>query len=644
MPEWPPGPWRVEHDSSHHYFIYAPAPHGAGFEVCPARAHGLSEAHLIASAPDLYEALAAIERSMLIRLAPMATTISVLPTARIKPFVGRGGGVPANSEQRTEGIERVEAAVEPEGELVEVGLKVLRADAVMAAHQPAFQVAENQVDDGQIFLGDSRIMRLHNGKVLVSALAEFGVATPSVGDDHRARLHRPVHERHKRLRRAVGDDIEPDATGIASAPTLFLPLLRLPIANLHGGDDERLMMHAPALAARGAADIGFVDFDMLADRAADGIAVGPNHAGPQLVEHLERRLIATKAKLPLKLDRRHARCQRRRKVGSPEPNRQRCVGALHDRADRQRVVLAALAAPQDMRAGGEPERLAAFAAPLADKPVAPADCFQIGGASRIVGEQPLELRERTGEWQIFGIEGGHRLTPRLRRPFACRLEPGNFCRKWREAGLVAFDKANAVTVECPLRKQVCEEPARPLTGRALPDEGPTPAAIVEHGLAVIPGDGVFLAKRRRVSSGPLAAVGMVDHRSAPQAVAIRITQPPLHHIAKPVKHGRAQFRGCCQIDGIPDDPGLRDDFANWPLVDVCRYSVGNVCKFHVLSSCPCLSEARAVDQLHAYNLALVGVGVNRISMERSTDYGSDDDRPLMRAARAALAKARGEEP
>ncbi len=32
------------------------------------------------------------------------------------------------------------------------------------------------------------------------------------------------------------------------------------------------------------------------------------------------------------------------------------------------------------------------------------------------------------------------------------------------------------------------------------------------------------------------------------------------------------------------------------------------------------------------------------AIERSTDYGADDDRPLMRAARAALAKARGKTP
>src|SRR5216683_3025378 len=121
---------------------------------------------------------------MLIRLSPMTTTVSVLPTARIKPFVGRSGGVPADSEQRAEGIERVEAAVEPKGELVEVGLKMLRADAVMAAHQPAFEVAENQVDDGQVFLGNRRVASLHDGQMLVSAFGQFGVAAPRVSDEH----------------------------------------------------------------------------------------------------------------------------------------------------------------------------------------------------------------------------------------------------------------------------------------------------------------------------------------------------------------------------------------------------------------------------------------------------------------------------
>jgi len=40
---------------------------------------------------------------MLIRLAPMTITVSVVPI--IKPFVGRRRGIRPYSEQRTEGIE-----------------------------------------------------------------------------------------------------------------------------------------------------------------------------------------------------------------------------------------------------------------------------------------------------------------------------------------------------------------------------------------------------------------------------------------------------------------------------------------------------------------------------------------------------------
>ena len=52
-------------------------------------------------------------------------------------------------EQRSEGIERVEAPVEAERELVEVGLQVLGADAVMDAVEPSLQVAEDEMEMGR---------------------------------------------------------------------------------------------------------------------------------------------------------------------------------------------------------------------------------------------------------------------------------------------------------------------------------------------------------------------------------------------------------------------------------------------------------------------------------------------------------------
>src|SRR5271168_1630761 len=78
--------------------------------------------------------------SVPIRLSPTPTICRVLSRSRIKLGVGRCGDVAGDAEKGTEGIERIESSVEAEGELVEVGLEMLVADAVMDAGQPGFQV------------------------------------------------------------------------------------------------------------------------------------------------------------------------------------------------------------------------------------------------------------------------------------------------------------------------------------------------------------------------------------------------------------------------------------------------------------------------------------------------------------------------
>ena len=72
---------------------------------------------------------------MPIRLSPTPTTSRVLPVARVKLGVSGSGDIASDSEQGPEGVERVEPPVEAEGELVEVGLEVLVAHAVMNATQ-----------------------------------------------------------------------------------------------------------------------------------------------------------------------------------------------------------------------------------------------------------------------------------------------------------------------------------------------------------------------------------------------------------------------------------------------------------------------------------------------------------------------------
>src|SRR6185312_14554152 len=71
----------------------------------------------------------------------------VFPVARVQLGVGRALRVRADAKQRLEGVEGEEAAVEAEGELVQVGLEVLRRDAVVNTQQPRLEVREHEVDE-----------------------------------------------------------------------------------------------------------------------------------------------------------------------------------------------------------------------------------------------------------------------------------------------------------------------------------------------------------------------------------------------------------------------------------------------------------------------------------------------------------------
>lgn len=69
----------------------------------------------------------------------------MLPLARIQAVIGRGFRVTRDAQEAAEGVERVEAPVKAERELIEVSLQMLRAYAVVRPGKPAFQVRENEV-------------------------------------------------------------------------------------------------------------------------------------------------------------------------------------------------------------------------------------------------------------------------------------------------------------------------------------------------------------------------------------------------------------------------------------------------------------------------------------------------------------------
>ena len=348
-----------------------------------------------------------VDETLPIRLLPTLPTCRMLPGSGVKLCVGRCGDVARDAEQGTEGVERIEPPVEAEGEFVEVGLQVLVTDPVMDAVQPRFQVCEDEMDDWQILLGDLRIAPFSDGEVFVAALGKAGVAAPVVGDERRARHNGALNEAAEQLRAAVRHDGEPNPPGIATTLPLVELGARLALANLHSAGDKNLIVDATAFAARPAASPGFIDFDVLAGPAADPVLIRAHHPRAELVEDLERRLVARQAKLSPKLHGRHAGCLAGHQIGRPKPYAQRRVRARHDRSHRQSGVTAALAAAQDARTICEAERLSRRLTMGANKPVAPASLLQVGGAGRVVGKKSLELWKRLWEPKIATLVNVH---------------------------------------------------------------------------------------------------------------------------------------------------------------------------------------------------------------------------------------------
>ena len=139
----------------------------------------------------------------------------MIPVAGIKLGVGRCLCVASDAEQRTEGVERVEAPVEPKREFVEVGLQVPFADPVMDAGQPCLEICEDEMDDGQKLVGHFGITTFGNGVVIVTALAQVGVTAPVVRDDQRPRSDRAIDKSAKGFGASVSGDRQPHAPRIA---------------------------------------------------------------------------------------------------------------------------------------------------------------------------------------------------------------------------------------------------------------------------------------------------------------------------------------------------------------------------------------------------------------------------------------------
>ena len=163
----------------------------------------------------------------------------------------------------------------------------------MDAVQPRFQVCEDEMDDWQILLGDLRIAPFSD-----CGGSRRQAGAPVVSDDDCGQRRTQAAD----LRLRSGWRAEP-----AEAPRELGA--RLALANLHSAGDKNLIVDATAFAARPAASPGFIDFNVLAGPAADPVLIRAHHPRAELVEDLERRLVARQAKLsPKRLHGRHAGC------------------------------------------------------------------------------------------------------------------------------------------------------------------------------------------------------------------------------------------------------------------------------------------------------------------------------------------------
>jgi len=281
---------------------------------------------------------------------------------------------------------------------------VLRADAMMDAAQPSFEVGKYEMNDGHELFGNLRIAPFRDGHVVIAVLGESSVAAPIICDDSGAWCHDAFHEAAECIGAPVRHQGKPDASGVAATPSRVELGAGLSLPYLDRGSHEGLMVNTSTLSARTAAHTGFISLDVFSGFSADTVLVGPHHADAELVKDLESGLVARQSELPLELDGRHAGRLTGDQVSCPEPYRERRVRAFHDCAGGKAGVAPAMAASKNTGTIGKAIRLIGHAAVTAHEPVAPAGVFKIGCASRLIRKETLEFRQRARKRQIIPLK------------------------------------------------------------------------------------------------------------------------------------------------------------------------------------------------------------------------------------------------
>lgn len=266
--------------------------------------------------------------------------------------------------------------------------------AMMRSLDPGFQIAENEVDHRQMCFC---LVGIAIERQCLMAVPQFGkpfISRPSVGANDGTGRDVFFGETNKCSGASIWYDAKPQAPGIDTAPLSLAIILVRP--NFDGADYDSLVVSAAPFSARFTANKAFVYFYRMI--ASNGITLGANHARAEFMENLKGRLIAAKRKLALELNGGLSWRLRGHQIRAPKPCRKRCVARLHDGASRKRCVGFASPASQHYRGSRlEPIRLLNKPAFRAPKTIWPTNRFKVTGASRVIGEYPLEFRKGSRE-------------------------------------------------------------------------------------------------------------------------------------------------------------------------------------------------------------------------------------------------------
>ena len=266
--------------------------------------------------------------------------------------------------------------------------------AMMRSLDPSFQVAENEMDHGQMRLGFVGVAAEGQSLVVVSHLRKAGISGPAIGAHDRAKRDVVFDKAGELVGAPIRHDAKPQPPRIDTAPVFLAVILVRP--NFDSTDDDGFVVSATPFAARLAADHALIDLDRML--TANGVSFWANHAGAELVEYLKGRLVAGERKLALELNGGLPGDLRSHEICAPKPRREGRMARLHYGACRKRGIgFASTTSQYDRRAGCETVRLPYKSALRARKAARPTNGFKVASTSPIVGEDPLELRKRSGE-------------------------------------------------------------------------------------------------------------------------------------------------------------------------------------------------------------------------------------------------------